>query len=153
MGWLEKETLNEGNEAAIRPELLSKVPELLRSGRYLPNGDHGIQPLATFPSLCRFLALLHELTGNPAGEYPRVPEAPSRPLHAKAVRRSPERGVAGYAETEAFVQGDGSGVRLHHGERHLLRPSRVGVPEHPTRHPPSPPLTLGALRKPDAEHG
>ena len=72
MGWLEKETLNEGNEAAIRPELERKVPGLLRAGRYFPNGDHGIQPLATVPNLCRVLTLLHELTGNPEGEFPRL---------------------------------------------------------------------------------
>jgi hypothetical protein len=72
MGWLEKETLNEGNEAGIRTELMAKVPGLLRSGRFFPNGDHGIQPLVTFPNLCRFLTLLHELTGNPEGEFPRL---------------------------------------------------------------------------------
>lgn len=72
MGWLEKEILNEGNEAAIRPELERKVPGLLRAGRYFPNGDHGIQPLATFQNLCRFLTLLHELTRNPEGEFPRL---------------------------------------------------------------------------------
>ena len=75
MGWLEKETLNEGNEAAIRGELTAKVPALLRAGRYFPNGDHGIQPLVTFPNLCRFLTLLHELTGNPEGEFPRMQPA------------------------------------------------------------------------------
>jgi len=72
MGWLEKEVLNEGNERMIRPELMAKVPRLLATGRYLPNGDHGIQPLVTFPNLCRFMTLLHELTGNPAGDYPRM---------------------------------------------------------------------------------
>jgi hypothetical protein len=71
MGWLEKESLNEGNEALIEAEIRTKVPRLLKSGRYLPNGDHGIQPLVTFPSLCRFMTLLHEVTGNPEGEYPR----------------------------------------------------------------------------------
>jgi hypothetical protein len=75
MGWLEKETLNEGNEAAIRPELTAKVPGLLASGRYFPNGDHGIQPPVTFPNLCRFLTLLHELTGNPEGGFPRMAPA------------------------------------------------------------------------------
>jgi hypothetical protein len=72
MGWLEKECLNKGNEGLIRPEIMAKVPGLLQAGRYLPNGDHGIQPLATFSSLCKFLTLLHELTGNPNGEFPRM---------------------------------------------------------------------------------
>lgn len=72
MGWLEKECVNEGNEGMIEPEIMSKVPPLLEKGRYFPNGDHGIQPLVTFPNLCRFMTLLHEVTGNPEGEFPRV---------------------------------------------------------------------------------
>ena len=71
-GWLEKEVVNEGNEALIRPEIMSKVPALLKHGRYFPNGDHGIQPLVTFPNLCRFMTLLHEVTGNPEGTFPRM---------------------------------------------------------------------------------
>ena len=71
-GWLEKETVNEGNEDRIEPEIMSKVPPLTAKGGYFPNGDHGIQPLATFGNLCRFLTLLHEVTGNPEGEFPRV---------------------------------------------------------------------------------
>jgi len=72
IGWLEKETINEGNEDTIEPEVMSKVPPLLEKGGYFPNGDHGIQPMATFPSLCKFMTLLHEVTGNPEGEFPRV---------------------------------------------------------------------------------
>jgi len=72
MGWLEKETVNEGNEDLIGPEIRSKVPALLETGRYFPNGDHGLQPLVTFPNLCRFMTLLHEATGNPEGQFPRV---------------------------------------------------------------------------------
>ena len=71
LGWLEKETVNKGNEEAIEPEIMSKVPSLLAQGRYFPNGDHGIQPLVTFPSLCRFMTLLHEVCNNPEGEFPR----------------------------------------------------------------------------------
>lgn len=70
-GWLEKEAVNEGNEAAIEPEIMSKVPALLAKGGYFPNGDHGIQPPVTFPSLCQFMTLLHEVCGNPEGEFPR----------------------------------------------------------------------------------
>jgi hypothetical protein len=72
MGWLEKEILNEGNEHMIEPEIMSKVPALLKMGRYFPNADHGIQPLITYKSLCKFMTLLHRETGNPEGEYPRV---------------------------------------------------------------------------------
>ena len=70
-GWLEKEVVNEGNEHLIEPEIMSKVPPLMKKGGYFPNGDHGIQPWATFPNLCRFMTLLHEVTGNPLGEFPR----------------------------------------------------------------------------------
>lgn len=72
MGWLEKESINEGNDHLIDTEIMRKVPQLLESGRYFPNGDHGIQPLAIFPNLCRFMTLLHELCGNPEGDFPRI---------------------------------------------------------------------------------
>ena len=71
-GWLEKECVNEGNEDAIRPEIMGKVPPLLKKGGYFPNGDHGIQPLVTFPNMCKFMTLLHEVCDNPEGEFPRV---------------------------------------------------------------------------------
>ena len=72
MGWLEKETVNEGNAHLIEPEIMSKVPPLLEQGGYFPNGDHGLQPLVTFENLCKFMTLLHEVTGNPEGEFPHV---------------------------------------------------------------------------------
>lgn len=72
MGWLEKEVVNEGNSHLIRPEIISKVPPLLEKGGYFPNGDHGIQPLVTFDNLCKFMTLLHEVTNNPEGEFPRI---------------------------------------------------------------------------------
>ena len=84
-GWLEKEVVNEGNEGLIADEILSKVPPLLEKGRYFPNGDHGIQPLVTFENMCRFMTLLHEVTGNPEGEFPRVdPREPAAPAESKA---------------------------------------------------------------------
>lgn len=72
MGWLEKEVVNEGNGHLIEEEIMSKVPPLLKKGGYFPNGDHGIQPLVTFPNMCKFMTLLHEVTNNPEGEFPRV---------------------------------------------------------------------------------
>ncbi len=72
MGWLEKECVNEGNGPMIEPEIMGKVPRLLEHGGYFPNGDHGLQPPVTFGNLCRFMTLLHEVTGNPEGEFPRV---------------------------------------------------------------------------------
>ena len=52
--------------------VMSKVPPLLKKGGYFPNADHGIQPLVTFENLCKFMTLLHEVTGNPEGEFPRI---------------------------------------------------------------------------------
>lgn len=71
-GWLEKEVVNEGNEGMIEKEIMSKVPALLEKGGYFPNGDHGIQPLVTFKNLCKFMTILHEVCGNPEGEFPRM---------------------------------------------------------------------------------
>lgn len=70
-GGLEKESINIGNQAMIRPEIESKL-DLIRGGRYFPNGDHGIQPLADYESLCKFMTLLHEVTENPKGVFPRI---------------------------------------------------------------------------------
>jgi hypothetical protein len=72
VGWLEKEVVNEGNERLIEPEIRRKVPPLLAKGRYFPNGDHGIQPLATFHGLRQFMTILHEVCNNPEGEFPRA---------------------------------------------------------------------------------
>jgi len=69
IGGLEKEVINEGNEDLIEPEIEGKVPEMLSYGRYLPNIDHSLQPMCTFSNLCRFMDLLHEVTGNPLGEF------------------------------------------------------------------------------------
>ena len=85
-GWLEKETVNEGNEVAIEPELRTKAPPLLEKRRYFPNGDHGLQPLVTFENLCRFMTLLHELTGNPEGEFPRLDPKTGRGRHGRQPR-------------------------------------------------------------------
>ncbi len=71
-GWLEKEVVNEGNEADIAPEILHKVPPLLQKGGYFPNGDHGIQPDVTFTGMCKFMTLLHDVCDNPEGEFPRM---------------------------------------------------------------------------------
>lgn len=71
-GWLEKEVVNEGNEQRIEPEIRGKAPPLLAKGRYFPNGDHGLQPPVTFQNLCKFMTILHEVCGNPEGEFPRA---------------------------------------------------------------------------------
>ena len=51
---------------------MSKVPPLLDKGYYFPNADHGIQPFVTFENMRKFMTLLHEVTGNPRGEFPRM---------------------------------------------------------------------------------
>lgn len=71
-GWLEKEILNKGNDHLIKDEIMSKVPKLMEKGGYFPNIDHGIQPGATFENLCRFNTILHDVLGNPEGEFPRI---------------------------------------------------------------------------------
>ena len=71
-GWLEKEVINEGNGSRIEDEITSKVPPLLGQGGYFPNADHSLQPLATFENLCRFMTILHDVCGNPEGEFPRI---------------------------------------------------------------------------------
>ncbi len=72
IGGLEKEIINEGNGHLIEQEVMSKVPALLAQGGYFPNLDHSIQPSVTFENLCKFMTLLHDLCGNPEGEFPRV---------------------------------------------------------------------------------
>ena len=74
-GWLEKESMNEGNEWMIEKEILGKVPPMMEKGRYFPNTDHFIQPLATFKNMCRFMTLLHDVCKNPEGEFPRMEQA------------------------------------------------------------------------------
>ncbi|MCL2641305.1 MAG: hypothetical protein FWD53_10700, partial [Phycisphaerales bacterium] len=71
LGGLEKECLNAGSTHMIRPTIEAKRA-LFKQGRYFPNGDHGIQPLATYENLCKFMTLLHEITENPTGNFPRI---------------------------------------------------------------------------------
>ena len=64
--------MNEGNEWMIEKEILGKVPLMMEKGRYFPNTDHFIQPLATFKNMCRFMTLLHDVCKNPEGEFQRM---------------------------------------------------------------------------------
>jgi uroporphyrinogen-III decarboxylase len=68
-GGLEKETINQGNEHLIENEIISKVPPMLKKGRYFPNIDHSLQPMCTFHNLLKFMKLLHEVTNNPLGSF------------------------------------------------------------------------------------
>ncbi|MGA2914704.1 MAG: uroporphyrinogen decarboxylase family protein [Sedimentisphaerales bacterium] len=69
MGWLEKEVINEGNENLIEDEINNKVPAMVKTGRYFPNADHSLQPMCTFRNLCRFMNALHNVLGNPEGQF------------------------------------------------------------------------------------
>ena len=71
-GWLEKEIVNEDNGHLIHDEIMSKVPRMLERGGYFPNADHGIQPFVTFENLCKCMTLLHKVTNNPEGKFPRI---------------------------------------------------------------------------------
>jgi hypothetical protein len=71
IGWIEKEVVNAASEHLIRDEIMSKVVPLLKFGRYFPNLDHTLQPLCTFKNLCKLMTLLHEVTRNPEGLYPK----------------------------------------------------------------------------------
>jgi len=73
MGGLEKEVVNEGNEAMMASEIEAKVPPLLEQNRYFPNLDHTLQPMCTYDNVCRFMTLLHETLDNPEGTFPRLP--------------------------------------------------------------------------------
>ncbi|HAL44335.1 MAG: hypothetical protein A2Y12_16055 [Planctomycetes bacterium GWF2_42_9] len=69
MGWLEKEVINEGNENLIEDEIKSKVPAMIKTGRYFPNIDHSLQPMCTFKNLCKFMKILHNVLENPEGKF------------------------------------------------------------------------------------
>jgi len=71
-GGLEKEILNEGNDALIKPEIMNKVPKMIEKGRYFPNIDHGIQPLISYKSLLSVMTLLHDVLKNPEGNFQRI---------------------------------------------------------------------------------
>ncbi|MEN6383774.1 MAG: uroporphyrinogen decarboxylase family protein [Phycisphaerales bacterium] len=68
-GWLEKEVINEGNENLIEKEIMTKVPAMIKSGRYFPNIDHSLQPMCTFKNLCKFMKILHNVLNNPEGQF------------------------------------------------------------------------------------
>ncbi len=69
LGWVEKEIANEGNEHLMEPEFENKIIPMLKKGRYFPNADHSLQPMCTFPNLCKFMDLLHKATANPEGQF------------------------------------------------------------------------------------
>ncbi|MCL2361069.1 MAG: hypothetical protein FWC73_04545 [Defluviitaleaceae bacterium] len=71
LGGIEKECVNAGNEGTIKSLVLEKR-DLIKKGRYFPNGDHGIQPDVTFEGMRRFMTWLHEITENPEGTFPRL---------------------------------------------------------------------------------
>lgn len=55
--------------AAIDVEIERKVPPLLAHGGYFPGIDHGLPPTTRHRIYLHFMRRLHELTGNPQGEF------------------------------------------------------------------------------------
>lgn len=68
-GGLDKYLMDQGDSAVIDAEIDRKVPPLLARGGYFPGIDHGLPPTARYRSYLHFMWRLHELTGNPQGEF------------------------------------------------------------------------------------
>ena len=68
-GGLDKYVMDQDDPAVIDAEIDRKVPPLLAHGGYFPGIDHGLPPTARYPSYLHFIGRLHELTGNPRGEF------------------------------------------------------------------------------------
>ena len=61
-GNIDKRALIKGKEA-IREELMSKVPFLLKQSGYLPCVDHAVPPDVTFENYCYYINLMREVAG------------------------------------------------------------------------------------------
>lgn len=68
-GGLDKFMMDQDSLQAIDAEIERKVPPLLAHGGYFPGIDHALPPTARFRSYLHFMRRLHELTGNPEGEF------------------------------------------------------------------------------------
>ncbi len=61
-GTIDKRALIKGKEA-IREEVMSKVPFLLKTGGYFPSIDHLVPPDVTFENYCYYINLMREIAG------------------------------------------------------------------------------------------
>ncbi len=61
-GDIDKRALIKG-KAAIREEVMSKVPFLLEQGGYFPAVDHAVPPDVTFENYCYYINLMREVAG------------------------------------------------------------------------------------------
>jgi hypothetical protein len=61
-GAIDKRALIKGKEA-IKAEVMSKVPFLLKDGGYFPTVDHLVPPEVTFENYCYYINLLREIAG------------------------------------------------------------------------------------------
>lgn len=68
-GGLDKFVMDSEDTSLAEAEIQRKVPPLLQHGGYLPGIDHGVPPTAHYRTYAHFIRRLHELTGNPEGEY------------------------------------------------------------------------------------
>ena len=68
-GGLDKYVMDQQDTAVIDAEIDRKVPPLLAQGGYFPGIDHGLPPTTYWRSYLHFVRRLHELAGNPEGEF------------------------------------------------------------------------------------
>ncbi len=61
-GNIDKRALIKGKDA-IREEVMSKVPQLLEQGGYIPTVDHNVPPDVTFENYCYYVNTLREAAG------------------------------------------------------------------------------------------
>jgi hypothetical protein len=61
-GAIDKRALIKGKEA-IKTEVMSKVPFLLKDGGYFPTIDHAVPPDVTFENYCYYINTLREVAG------------------------------------------------------------------------------------------
>lgn len=68
-GGLDKFVMDQDDAAVVDAEVEGKAAVLLPLGGYLPGIDHGLPPTALYRTYAHFIRSLHELTGNPEGEF------------------------------------------------------------------------------------
>jgi hypothetical protein len=90
-GGLDKYVMDQRDPAVIDTEVDYKLPPLLAHGGYYPGIDHGLPPTTFYRSYWQLQRRLHELTGNPTGEFWRY--APSSGRETYPFSSYPDGGV------------------------------------------------------------
>jgi hypothetical protein len=68
-GGLDKYVMDQERPEVIDAEIDRKAPPLLAQGGFFPGVDHGLPYTARYRSYYHFMCRLHELTGNPEGDF------------------------------------------------------------------------------------